>query len=258
MASNNAAALRLVLQHFQARGIAADARWFPRGMPSRLLAADHARTLAVLLEHGANPHRYYDVSDPIALGVSTVSTTRACLAGAAVAFGLPQHLRLLLAAGLDPNAPATLPTPAQPLLVASIQGYGFALTKSDADAAARALRCIDLLLAAGADPYLRDSTGIDAFFMAARHGGVQVLRKVLVAGGLPGTATTSRVADTAATDTLAAAAGEPTAAARMRSEALARRLSDPIPGVVTYRMPRADVWSAETAHIRETQVPTQR
>lgn len=193
MMSRNAKALRMLLQHAKSHGITVDVD----KDSSMVHAGLELRMLAALLEHGANPNLY------VPSHVHREELHVAAQALLPFAVDLDEHaaaapsgrqpvlttahvgVQMLVAAGMDPDAPATVCEPGLPLLVHFFCALGDeAAAKPDSPAVRCITRCVDLLLAAGADLFQRDATGIDSFFAAARWGGVEVLRKMLAAGGI--------------------------------------------------------------------------
>lgn len=138
-----------------------------------------------------------------------------------------------------------------------IKAYGKALTGLGAGVTEGARKCIDLLLQAGADPFLQDSEGHDAFTAAAQYGGVDVLRQVLLAGRMhsgSGGAVASPAAAARTGPTLPPAAGATSGLAVIHHD-LGSRLRDGVQSMATYRTPHGMVWSPATAEVRSSPCP---
>lgn len=236
MLYNQTTALRMILAHASARGIAVDVDVLDdTGRPALALTTPtNSRTLAVLLEYGANVHRYW-IDCTKSAGAVTVCAVKHALSW-------PSQLKLLLAHGLDANCPVD-EGPVFPPLCVAIHNVGSAVSAADDRAAGRATRCVELLLAAGADPFLRDSKGRHSLLYATVYLDVDLLRKVL------------RAAEQWVASKLSAAIAAAAAAGYGCSDvpssavhaAFVRKLCEPIPAEVTFRMPLELEWSAATA-----------
>lgn len=238
MKTNRGKELDLVLHHAKARGIALDVDMADAdGRPAlALMARGNARATAVLLRHGSNVHRFWTERTGGSEGTPAISDAISA-GGAAVKRTLPQHLQLLLHHGLDANCPAT-GAAGTPLLVQAFVTRKECLDRGDGQGRMQASACIDLLLAAGADPYQCSADAEDARMVAARIGSVAQLRKVLLAAGMPAAVTASS-AGVAAPTSASAVAGAGTAGAA--ASEFVRRLCEPIPATATFRRPTGSV-----------------
>ncbi|MCG5214002.1 ankyrin repeat domain-containing protein [Streptosporangium soli] len=120
----------------------------------RAAVSGRAEIVKVLLDHGADANRLSDGGDDEGLPLC-----------AAAAWGHPEVIDLLLAAGAEPDARETGGWTA--LLWAATNGYG---------------DCAEALLTAGADPDGAKEQGDTALTLAARRGALGVVRALLAHG----------------------------------------------------------------------------
>jgi ankyrin repeat protein len=143
------------------RGANANAR-SDEGVPALTLAVLHAdrRAVSKLIEHGADVNAYSRLG-------------RTALIGAASIPGNSDMVRMLLAAGADPNLAATT----EPGPVAFVSGGGETpLIESAKDLTGRSAK---MLLDAGANPNAQDKMGNTALHLAALNGNLEVVRLLL-------------------------------------------------------------------------------
>lgn len=109
-----------------------------------------------------------------------VRAKRPMLLHQAVFWGYPQIARLILERGADPNG-QTEPGGFSPYHSATAAPAPYC----PGEAEENVLECVELLLAAGADPNLRSSLGVTTSFNAAANGDLRVLRRLIEAGSDP-------------------------------------------------------------------------
>lgn len=234
--NNQPKALHMVLQHAVNIGVAVDVDVLhATGEPAiTSMTADTMRATALLLQHGADVNRYW--------GATSV---RANAGSRAVVLGLPQALRLLLHHGLDANGIGRAGA-SQPLLHDALGLIPPAVAECDGADDHRKWRdrhrCVEVLLAAGADPFARDASGLDAITVAACNS-VEALRMVLRAAAAHGGSS---------------AAADGSGSSCSSASRLARRLAEPDPSHFEYRVSDPERWSAATARTVTASLPTSR
>lgn len=238
MLRNQAKALKVVLQHAASRGDPVDVDVVhDDGLPVSIwFNGRTVRAAAVLLEHGASFHRYWQLPDD-----EPMSATPGLKAAA---IGAPGMLRRLLEHGLDANSVGEL-NHHTPLLVAALTPMS--KNRSQLGAAQDELgrvQCIELLLAAGADPFAWSSGGRDAFAEAAACS-VDVLRIVLHAAAAYGSAPAHL--DAAATSSCGCGSTSSNHGRTAASSRFLRRLREPLPDPFEYRASAGPAWSAAEA-----------
>lgn len=252
MLRNQVTALRMILAEATARGVAVnvDVLADDGKPPIAWLQTSNVRALAVLLDCGANVHRYWH--EPMILPAGEPQRMHAvCSVGHAVRCA--PVLQLLLAHGLDESCPGMASTPVQPLSMAMGE-LQLAACNGNVITVAHAERCIKMLLKAGADPFALDFRGRTAVFHAVSCVSALLLRTVLQAARQwmvaqlnaatsPALTSSDRVSDSGKVSLAAAHA------------AFVRKLCERIPAVVTVRAPTGVVWSAASSRAVSFTVP---
>lgn len=240
---NRAAMLRVVLAAAEARGVRIDlnARDDQGRPPLAKCGSSSARAVEVLVTRGADLHRFCP---------ATVNGARARVSVAAHAIhdGAASALRVMLQHGLHPDMPATSHETAT-LLHMAVTACGNA---AGTPPSLQLERCIEVLLEAGADPWLYGEDGLTALHSGIVRLPVVLLRKVLQAA--------AALADRH--DPLAGSAADSgaacgTAGAATTASAFVRLLCQPLPAKVECRLAAdGDVWSPATARrvVRRTKL----
>ncbi|MDA0366291.1 MAG: ankyrin repeat domain-containing protein [Chloroflexi bacterium] len=150
----------------------------------------HAAVVAYLLEHGETEDILLDTQlgrtdrvrahlDADAASVHTRYPNGAQPLHAAVFWGHPPLVELLLERGADPRTPTSVGFTPLHSAVAAPTPY------CPGDDEAVVLEAVELLLAAGADPNARTTGGLTPLFTAAANGDLRVVQRLIAAGADP-------------------------------------------------------------------------